>query len=244
MLDLILIVALAVVFASSLWYFVPWVVRRVQTRSLRQLCAQKRAIVLTFDDGPSESFSSNLADFLEARNARATFFLIGENATNHSDFALKLHDSGHEIGSHTRHHTNAWQTPPVRSIRDVMAGREDLKGIGIQTHLFRPPFGKITLGSLIYASRVRDRLAFWTIDSRDSWAPRPVKDVLKDVQSQGGGVILMHDFERPLRGPNPEGHKDYVISLTGALLDFADKHDFAIMRFGDLFDNAAGASAR
>jgi peptidoglycan/xylan/chitin deacetylase (PgdA/CDA1 family) len=233
----VFISVLFVFFAALLWFVIPVVHRRIATRRLERRCVQRRAIVLTYDDGPSASVSPSLADLLRDRGVHATFFVIGRNAERHGETIDRLQREGHEIGSHTREHFNAWKVAPWRAVPDIRAGSESLRALGVTPSTFRPPFGKSTPATLLYALRTKLRLAFWTVDSRDSWDRRPVADVLESIERKGGGVVLMHDFDVPLRGPAPETHPEYLLNLTEALIDFAERRDFAILRFGDLFDS-------
>lgn len=224
-----------------LWFAIPVAHRQLATRNFATLCAQQRAIVLTYDDGPSAGLSPRLADLLRAHQVRATFFMIGRNAAQYAGLAQQLYREGHEIGSHTQDHHNAWKIAPWQSVPDLRAGDHNLRSLGLAPQSFRPPFGKSTPLTLLYALRRGLRLAYWTVDSRDSWARRPLADLLADLERQGGGVVLMHDFDRPLRGPSPEAHPDYLLELTEALIEFAARRGFALLRFTDLFDNRNGA---
>lgn len=78
-------------------------------------------------------------------------------------------------------------------------------------------------------------MAFWTIDTRDSWEhPRSVARVLDMIEHQGGGVVLMHDFAFPPRGAADHHHPKHVLKMTEAILDFAEAQNFRLLRFGDL----------
>ena len=226
-----------------LWFAISVVHRRIATRNLAARCAQQRAIVLTYDDGPSTSVSPRLADLLRDHDVRATFFMIGRNAEHRSQIAERLRREGHEIGSHTRDHVNAWKIAPWRAVPDIRAGDDSLRALGLSPQSFRPPFGKSTPLTLLHALRTRLRLAYWTVDSRDSWDRRPVAEVLDSLEQQGGGVVLMHDFDLPLRGPTPEAHPEYLLDMTEALIEFAARRGFTLLRFTDLFDNTDKGNA-
>lgn len=222
------------VFFALAWYGASVFYRGQKTKQLKELCSQKKAIVLTYDDGPSENLSARLIALLSERKQFGVFFLLGEAVQEHSEIANRIAAEGHDIGSHTYFHTNAWKTNPWRHFKDIKSGHAALTRNGMQTSLFRPPFGKATLGVLFQAFCSRIELVFWTIDSQDSWDRRPIPDILDDIRKQNGGVILMHDRERPLRGPTPEKHPDYLMALTSAILDMADEEGYNIMRFTDL----------
>src|SRR5215471_16707317 len=63
----------------------------------------RRAIALTFDDGPSESTPA-LLELLARQNVPATFFQCGANIERLPHIARAVSDAGHEIGNHTGSH--------------------------------------------------------------------------------------------------------------------------------------------
>lgn len=231
---IVIITGLAV---PGLWFGIPSLFRWWVTRSLSQRVQTQRAIVLSYDDGPSDQVTPRLADLLKRRGVRATFFVIGREAARRPATIRRLQEDGHEIGNHTQNHHNAWKTGPLLALRDIHDGRTQLEALGQDTTVFRPPFGKSTLLTLLYSLIHGTRLAFWTHDSRDSWGRLPVDDVLKQLKAAGGGVLLMHDFDLPRRGPSPDQHPDYVLHLTESVIDFAETHGFRIISFCDLFKN-------
>lgn len=216
------------------WFGLALLHRKIATARLTARCAEARALVLTYDDGPSAAVTPVLADLLARHGARATFFVIGGFAEMHPGLVARLQAEGHEIGSHTQTHSNAWKTTPWGAMRDLVAGRQTLARLGVQTRLFRPPFGKSTLGTLM--AGLGQRFAYWTVDPQDSWDRRSVAEILAEIDQKGGGVVLMHDFDRPRRGPAPEGHTAYMLELTEALIGHASAKGYRILRFGDLMD--------
>ncbi len=229
------ILALAVlVVLPGLWFLLPFGLRHLQTYALRATCRNARAIVLTYDDGPSRSVSVPLLDLLSEEKATATFFVLGRNAGESPDLIARLKADGHEIANHTQNHSNAWKTAPWTSISDTKAGRDTLRGLGVQTDLFRPTYGKTTLASLYYQLRDRVRFAFWTVDTRDSWDRRPIREVLDEIDENGGGVVLMHDFDTPKRGPDKDEHLTYLLNMTRAIIRHARENDLTLCRFSDL----------
>jgi peptidoglycan-N-acetylglucosamine deacetylase len=67
------------------------------------LCAVRTCepvYALTFDDGPSPVTTSALLKVLAERGAQATFFLIGERATQHRELVEQILTAGNEIGNH------------------------------------------------------------------------------------------------------------------------------------------------
>lgn len=224
-----------VIFAVlGFWYLGPMGYRAYAERRLRN--AVHGSLVLTYDDGPGESLTEALIDLLARENLKATFFLIGEIAGRRAGKVDALLQAGHELGSHTQTHLNAWKVVPWQAVTDMQEGRQTIERLGGKGTLFRPPYGKLTLAGLVAARRWT--LGWWTIDPQDSWAPRPIDDVLAEVTSSGGGVVLMHDFDRPKRGgQSAEAHHDYVLELTRRLIMLAQEHRWPVRTLGDVLSH-------
>ncbi len=67
---------------------------------------QANNVALTFDDGPSPTWTPQILDILKRNNVQATFFVIGENARAHPDIVKRIYAEGHFIGNHTQTHPN------------------------------------------------------------------------------------------------------------------------------------------
>jgi len=229
----------------GVWFGIPLVFRWWASQELAKRARSRRAIVLTYDDGPGDIVTPRLAELLQRRKVRATFFVIGRNTAYHRKTVCRLCSDGHEIGNHTHNHLNAWKVGPLQAVRDIRHGSDTLAGLGLNEAVFRPPFGKSTLATLLYCLMHQTRLAFWTHDSRDSWDRLPAEQLLEQLREAEGGIVLMHDFDLP-RGavPSPEEHRDYVLSLTEKIIDFAEMHDFNLLVFSDLFDRPEGSANR
>jgi peptidoglycan-N-acetylglucosamine deacetylase len=101
----------------------------------------RRAIALTFDDGPSES-TPQLLEILARHRAPATFFQIGANVRRMPQVAREVAAAGHEIGNHTdTHPLLALRTPAF--IYDQVARAQDTieQATGTHPRLFRAPYG-------------------------------------------------------------------------------------------------------
>lgn len=232
---LVVIIGLLALAGTLVWFAIPLAVRRWQTARLRRLCRERRAIVLSYDDGPGRQVTPALCDLLAGRGCRATFFVVGRAATAAPAMIARLLADGHEIGNHTQDHLNAWKSLPWAAVKDIRAGRRSLDRLGVPAGPFRPPYGKMTLATLAEVRQTAQPTVFWTIDSRDSWeAPRPVPEVLAALEAEGGGVVLMHDIDRPPRAEAGHDHAAHVLTLTAAILDLAERKGFAILRHCDL----------
>jgi peptidoglycan/xylan/chitin deacetylase (PgdA/CDA1 family) len=101
----------------------------------------EKVVALTFDDGPNEPYTSQIADFLDERGIHATFFQVGRCVERHAAVTSRLAADGHVIGNHSYSHD------PRRCItRDALcaeqrdADRVFHQLLGRQPALYRPPW--------------------------------------------------------------------------------------------------------
>ncbi len=234
---------LAVLAAGAGWFLVPLAARRLGERRLAARCRAGRAILLSYDDGPGATLTPALLDLLARLGARATFFVRGDHAEAHPALVRRALAEGHAVGHHSHAHSNAWKTLPHRHAADIARGRAVVTALGGDPRLHRPTYGKQTLASWLAARLGGVTLCWWTIDPRDSWAPRPVADVLAAIDRAGGGAVLLHDFEDyPRLAPaDRAGHPAHVLALTEAIVAHARARGFRLVTFADLAEAPAAA---
>ncbi len=78
-----------------------------------------------------------ILDFLESHNTKATFYIMGWVAENHSQTVKKIATAGHEIGYHSWYHELPADQGPVAFEADLVRGLallEDLIGAKVQQY--------------------------------------------------------------------------------------------------------------
>jgi peptidoglycan/xylan/chitin deacetylase (PgdA/CDA1 family) len=105
----------------------------------------KKAVALTFDDGPDPSTTPLLLDLLERRDVKATFFVIGEKAVAHPELVDRIIQQGHQLGNHSFQHSTCIFFQKVAAVvKDVEAVQQVLKQHGVEPLVYRPPVGIVT----------------------------------------------------------------------------------------------------
>ena len=66
--------------------------------------SETKEVVLTFDDGPDPTYTTQILDILDKNQIKGTFFIVGKNAMMHPELVKKMYKEGHEIGNHTFSH--------------------------------------------------------------------------------------------------------------------------------------------
>ncbi len=189
-------------------------------------------VALTFDDGPHPVYTEQILDILAAYNAKATFFVIGQNAKQYPELVRKEYEAGHEIGNHTYSHPNMKKISVTEAVAEIEKTQEAVHDIiGIYPKLFRSP-GGIFSDELVTAVEEHDCksvLWSWRQDTRD-WSKPTVDKVVRTVLDnlRDGDIILFHDYNTS-GSPTPEAlriilpeliRRGYSFVTVSELMDF------------------------
>lgn len=221
----------AIALAAAMAYLAPAVMwRRVSASRLRARCMEKRALVLTYDDGPGERMTPRLLERLAAHGAPATFFMVGSRVREAPEIVERVAAAGHEIGCHTERHLHALRAAPWRALADIHAGYRSLSRWVAPDGPFRPPYGKVNGVTLAALLRRGARVGSWTANSEDTSRalPDPARKA-EEILSEGGAVVLLHDYDGRAE------RDEFTLELTDALLRGARERGMTVMRLGDLF---------
>ncbi|REC75643.1 polysaccharide deacetylase family protein [Chryseobacterium rhizosphaerae] len=167
--------------------------------------APQKELVLTFDDGPDETYTPQVLDILSKYHVPAAFFLVGLNAEKNLPLVKRIYREGHEIGNHTFTHENVAKVSPERALLELKLTRLLIECVtGHSTILFRAPYNAdsepTTSEEIIPVALARQQNYLdigENIDPED-WQPgikadEIVKRVLAGVKQERGNIILLHD---------------------------------------------------
>jgi peptidoglycan/xylan/chitin deacetylase (PgdA/CDA1 family) len=163
---------------------------------LSDSAASRGEVALTFDDGPDPEVTPQVLDALDAADARATFFCVGEAVSRHPDLAREIVQRGHLIENHTARHPNAFAAYGWRRMEAELADGQRLiaQVTGRAPLFFRAVAGlrNPLLDPLL--ARQGLRLAAWTRRGYDTRCREP-DVVLRRLTRKlaAGDILLLHD---------------------------------------------------
>lgn len=152
----------------------------------------------TFDDGPHPSNSKKILDILDNFGVKATYFAIGRNVNAYPNIAKETMDRGHSYGSHSMNHLNLPKQSNHTIIKEIIGGHDlVVKTVGKNFPFFRYPYGARTkwMKSLLKENKLSSFL--WNIDTLDWKYKNPevlYNNIIKQINTQKGGIILFHDI--------------------------------------------------
>ncbi len=155
--------------------------------------ADRPAIALTFDDGPSES-TPELLRVLAANDAPATFFQCGGNVRRLAPIAREVRAAGHEIGNHSDTHPYFSFCSPAFIEDDFRRAQQTIEDtLSVSPEYMRAPYGIRWPGFRAMQSQLNLTGVMWTVIARD-WklsASNIVRRVL--ARAANGAIVCLHD---------------------------------------------------
>jgi peptidoglycan-N-acetylglucosamine deacetylase len=157
-----------------------------------QVETKQKVVALTFDDGPSKNVEQILP-LLDKYQAKATFFLIGQEIEEYPEEAQKIVNAGHQIGNHTYSHQRMVFKTPSYIKEEIEKTDQLIREAGYQGEIdVRPPNGKKLINFPFYLNKHSRDTITWNLepDSYYTSAADKVNYVLDQVKP--GSIILIH----------------------------------------------------
>ncbi len=178
----------------------------------------KPVLYLTFDDGPNATYTPQILDTLSQFNARATFFLIGEQIDPAANIVGDSFNRGNYEANHTFSHvdltTIGQETFDVEvgdsytAIQNATAGQDNERNKPL---CLRPPYGATDANTSAYAAALDYELVLWDLDPQD-WRQPGADQIANYVITSAypGAIVLMHDGG---------GYRDQSVSALNTILN-------------------------
>lgn len=151
----------------------------------------KKAIALTFDDGPGD-YTEELLDGLSEYNAKVTFFVIGSKAEKNPETVRRAYEDGHLIGNHTYNHPRLTLKTPDEAKENIERCSDVIKEItGVKPFFVRAPYGDVSAYQL---KKLNTFFIGWSATTYD-WTDPGEEEVYKRIMKKAGDgeIILLHD---------------------------------------------------
>lgn len=163
--------------------------RLLYPHALWRMSTEERAVYLTFDDGPIPEATPFILDTLDLFDAKATFFMVGDNVHKHPELYEDVIRRGHQVGNHTYHHLGSFKHWTLTYAVDVTKAQAL-----IPSPYFRPPHGWLR-HSVYWWVKHHYRVVMWDLVTRDYSKWLNGDDVYNNVRryARNGSIITFHD---------------------------------------------------
>ena len=183
---------------SGEWGYGNWVTE-VQNCIIRA-CTPKpsdgrKLVCLTFDDGPSPTYTQSYIDILKKYDAKATFFNLGCESALYPGYSALVTTNGMQLCSHTYNHEDLITLDGMSCYNEIKNAYDELySATGTTTTTLRPPYGDWNLDCWLASYGTTSVVVSWTQDSED-WEQDGVTSIVNHALDAvtNGSIILMHD---------------------------------------------------
>jgi peptidoglycan/xylan/chitin deacetylase (PgdA/CDA1 family) len=192
----------------------------------------KNEVAITFDDGPNDPYTLELARILDEHDAKGTFFTVGKAVRERPDIVQQLRDDGHLLGSHSYHH-DSWRWLDPRYPELDRAQRVLRRHADVCPKYYRAPHGQHTP----FMVRVLDdhgmTMVGWDVSAGD-WKTRDARQVARTVldETAPGSIIVLHDG---LDG-DITADRSVLVRALPSILDGLERRGLKPVRLDTLLD--------
>lgn len=159
------------------------------------LTGDNSRIIITFDQGYENGYTSKILDTLKEKHVSAIFFLTGDYAKKEKALVRRMIDEGHVIGNHGMTHAKLPDLSPNELKEEVMSLHQYvLDEYGYEMQYFRYPCGEYSESTIEQLRKLGYKTLFWSfayVDWKTDSQPSPDTGFKKLTESAHGGEILL-----------------------------------------------------
>lgn len=110
----------------------------------------------------------SILDTLKNNGVHITFFMVGNWVDKYPESVKKIHDAGHEIGSHSNTHPHANNLSSEKNLEEIKLSVSKIEKItGQKTNLYRAPYGEYNDTVIQTAQENGYYTIQWNLDTLD-----------------------------------------------------------------------------
>jgi len=137
----------------------------------------------------------SILETLKNNDVHITFFIVGDWADKYPEAVKKIHEAGHEIGSHSNTHPHVNNLSSEKNLEEIQLSVNKLERItGNKTTLYRAPYGEYN-DTVIKTARENGYFTIqWNLDTLDykGLTGEEMWNRLKNKLDKGS-IILSHN---------------------------------------------------
>lgn len=194
----------------------------------------KKHVALTFDDGPYPPYTQKLLAVLEEKQVKATFFMVGNNASQNPEVVTLVTSKGHEVALHAEEHKDFLKLNEQELVGNILRGKKLLEELtGKSVKYLRPPHGFRDWAVMEAASDAGLKVVNWSVIPRDWTNPgaQEIADrVCKNVAP--GAIVLLHDGD----APEQTASREQTVEATALIIDELRKQGYNFVTVSQLLE--------
>ncbi len=195
------------------WKYPGFLTRILLPEALFQGNPSDNRIYLTYDDGPDPEVTPILLDLLAEYNARATFFVVANDASWWPDMLQQIDKRGHQIALHGERHRSKYTLSNLKLYTELTELIARISHADIEPmKMYRPPFGHIRPDTVRFLHKRGIHTVLWSNIPGDFRKINGEKLFRRATHNlRPGAILALHDGVKFRPAP--------VLELTKKLLD-------------------------
>ncbi|KAF2660521.1 carbohydrate esterase family 4 protein [Lophiostoma macrostomum CBS 122681] len=139
-------------------------------------CVTPGTVALTYDDGPQANFTAHILDIFASYNAKATFFITGNNigkgeidtTPEYVSDIQRMYAEGHQVASHTWTHLDLSAISHADRLNQMYKNEMALRNIlGVIPTYMRPPYSSCTGQCETDMANLGYHVTYFNVDTDD-----------------------------------------------------------------------------
>jgi peptidoglycan/xylan/chitin deacetylase (PgdA/CDA1 family) len=181
------------------WYFFESPGNQIFGPTITRVAVRQKVVALTYDDGPNPPYTNEIVRYLHSRHVVATFFVVGRAVARYPQVMREEVADGDALGNHTWDHAHLILESRAHIARELeLTDRAIVQATGVQTRLFRPPFGARDYTVIRVARALGYQVIMWSVPLPRDWQNPPPQVIANRVLRyvKDGSIIVLHDGNR------------------------------------------------
>ena len=154
-----------------------------------------KKVAISFDCAWGVEFTDGILTELSRHGVKCTFFAVEFWVEKHPDYAKKIVEAGHELGTHSKTHPYMSKLTKEKAREELVSSSLAIeKTTGVKPTLFRPPFGDYDDKLIELCAELKLYPVQWDVDSLD-WKNLNCEEMLERIipKTQSGDILLFHN---------------------------------------------------
>jgi peptidoglycan-N-acetylglucosamine deacetylase len=163
---------------------------------INEVPTSKKAVAITFDDGPNPTYTPQVLEIFSKAEGKATFFMIGEQMINNPEVVKQVAALGHEIGNHTFTHPRLSLLSAAECLEEIEQTERLIEELaGRKPVVFRPPYLDYHQDTVsLLQPKGYPMIGALNLEARD-WEQPGVEHILEKSRDavKNGSILIFHD---------------------------------------------------
>ncbi len=159
------------------------------------VATEEKKIAISFDCAWGVDYTDKLLDIMAKHDVRCTFFAVQFWVEKYPEYAAKVVDAGHELGTHSRTHSYMSKQSAAEIEDELKTSCQAIeRATGQKPALFRAPYGDYNNTVVSTATKLGLYTVQWDVDSLD-WKNLSATELALRVVNgvKNGSIILCHN---------------------------------------------------